>query len=67
MASYLDEETATHIASEQDQAPKQETLTLWKLLRKHGVGLYAAQMICNDAMLHGVTIPADRSPQETVE
>lgn len=63
MASYPDEETAMRLASEQDLAPKQETLTLWKLLRKHGVGLYTAQMICNDALLHGVTVP-ERSPQE---
>jgi len=62
MASYPDEETAMRLASEQDLAPKQETLTLWKLLRKHGVGLYTAQMICNDAMLHGVSFP---SPQES--
>lgn len=41
---------------EQGQTPK-EPLTLWKMLRKHGVGLYAAQMICNDVMLNGVTLP----------
>lgn len=33
-------------------------LTLWKMLRKHGVGLYAAQMICNDVMLNGVSLPS---------
>jgi hypothetical protein len=32
-------------------------LTLWKMLRKHGVGLYTAQMICNDVMLNGVSLP----------
>lgn len=38
-------------------------VTLWKMLRKHGVGLYAAQMICNDVMLHGVTLPSDAPAQ----
>jgi hypothetical protein len=41
-----------------------EPLTLWKMLRKHGVGLYAAQMICNDVMLNGVSLPAQGEGQE---
>jgi hypothetical protein len=35
------------------------------MLRNHGVGLYTAQMICNDVMLNGVTLP--QSPQVTTE
>ena len=42
-----------------------ERLTLWKMLRKHGVGLYAAQMICNDVMLNGVSLPTQAGNQET--
>jgi hypothetical protein len=34
-----------------------EPLTLWKMLRKHGVGLYTAQMICNDVMANGLSLP----------
>ena len=52
------------LAVDPDQPPK-ETLTLWKMLRNHGVGLYTAQMICNDVMLNGVTLP--QSPQVTTE
>jgi hypothetical protein len=36
---------------------KKTTQTLWKLLRKHGVDLYTAQKICNEAMISGVTVP----------
>lgn len=42
-----------------------EPLTLWKLLRKHGVGLYAAQMICNEAMTNGVSLPLPSSDRKT--
>jgi hypothetical protein len=34
--------------------------TLWEVLRDHGVGLYTAQMIVNDVMLNGVSLPVSR-------
>jgi hypothetical protein len=52
-------------AAKLDQAPN-ETLTLWKMLRKHGVGLYAAQMICNDVLLNGVSLPASPDGDEAL-
>jgi hypothetical protein len=63
--SYWDGDTRVCQACEAALEHRQELgpLTLWKMLRKHGVSLYTSQMICNDVMLNGVTLP--QSPQVT--
>lgn len=50
----------TRKAKKAKAVPRKTKQTLWQLLRNHGVGLYAAQCICNDAILNGVSIPRDK-------